>query len=65
MDIKGSVAIITGSGNGIGEAVAKYFVRNGAKVVIVDMVQKNIDRVVKDIKDMGGEVIGVQANVSS
>ena len=46
MDIKGSVAIITGAGNGIGEAVAKYFVRNGAKVVIVDMVQKNIDRVV-------------------
>ena len=65
MEIKGSVAIITGAGNGIGEAVAKYFVRNGAKVVIVDMMQKNIDRVVKDIKDMGGEVIGVQANVSS
>jgi 3-oxoacyl-[acyl-carrier protein] reductase len=65
MEIKGSVAVITGAGNGIGEAVAKYFVRNGAKVVIVDMVQKNIDRVVKDIKDMGGEVIGVQANVSS
>lgn len=65
MEIKGSVAVITGGGNGIGEAVAKYFTRNGAKVVIVDMVQANIDRVVKDIKDMGGEVIGVQANVSS
>ena len=65
MEIKGSVAVITGGGNGIGEAVAKYFVRNGAKVVIVDMAQKNIDRVVKEIKEMGGEVIGVQANVTS
>jgi len=65
MEIKGSVAVITGGGNGIGEAVAKYFVRNGAKVALVDMVQKNLDRVVGEIKAMGGEVIGVQANVSS
>jgi 3-oxoacyl-[acyl-carrier protein] reductase len=65
MEIKGSVVIVTGAGNGIGEAVAKYFIRSGAKVVVVDMLQKNIDRVIKDIKDMGGEAIGVQANVSS
>ena len=65
MEIKGSVVVVTGGGNGIGEAVAKYFVRNGAKVVIVDMAQKNIERVVKEIKEMGGEVIGVQANVTS
>ena len=65
MEIKGSVAVITGGGNGIGEAVAKYFARNGAKVAIVDMAQKNIDRVVGEIKAMGGEVIGVQANVTS
>ena len=65
MEIKGSVAVITGGGNGIGEVVAKYFARNGAKVAIVDMAQKNIDRVVGEIKAMGGEVIGVQANVTS
>ena len=65
MEIKGSVAVVTGGGNGIGEAVAKYFAQNGAKVVIVDMAQKNIDRVVKEIQEAGGEVIGVQANVTS
>lgn len=65
MEIKGSVAIVTGAGNGIGEAIAKYFIRNGAKVAVVDMAQKGIDRVVSEIKEMGGEAIGVQANVSS
>jgi 3-oxoacyl-[acyl-carrier protein] reductase len=45
--------------------VAKYLVKNGAKVAVVDMVQKNLDRVVAEIKAMGGEAIGIQANVTS
>ena len=65
MEIKGCVAVITGGGNGIGEAVSKYFARQGAKVVVVDMAQGNIDRVVGEIAASGGEVIGVQANVTS
>jgi len=65
MEINGSVALVTGGGNGIGEAVVKHLSKLGAKVVIVDMVQKNIDRVVKDIKEAGGEAIGIQANVTS
>lgn len=65
MKIKDSVAIVTGGGNGIGEAVVKYFVRNGAKVAVVDLMPANIDRVLKDVKAMGGEAIGVQANVTS
>ncbi|MDR3684998.1 MAG: SDR family NAD(P)-dependent oxidoreductase, partial [Geothrix sp.] len=65
MEIKGSVALVTGGGNGIGEAVVKHFARHGAKVAIVDMAQKNLDRVVREVKEMGGEAIGIQANVTS
>ncbi len=64
MKIRDCVAIVTGGGNGIGEAVAKYLVKNGAKVAVVDVAPANIDRVVKELKAMGGEAIGVQANVS-
>lgn len=35
MKIKGSVALITGGGNGIGEAVAKHLAKHGAKIAIV------------------------------
>jgi 3-oxoacyl-[acyl-carrier protein] reductase len=65
MEIKGSVALVTGGGAGIGEAVVKYLARQGAKVAVVDASQKNVDRVVKEIKDGGGEAIGVQADVVS
>ena len=65
MDIKGSVALVTGGGNGIGEAVVKFLSQRGAKVAVVDMSQKQIDRVVKDVRDAGGEAIGIQANVTS
>src|SRR4051812_45417318 len=65
MQIKGSVVIVTGGANGIGEAVAKKFARQGAQVAVVDLSQKDIDRVVQDIHAADGQAIGVQANVTS
>ena len=65
MEMIGSVAVITGGGGGIGEAVARYFAEHGAKVAIVDTAQADIDRVVAAITALGGDIIGVQANVTS
>jgi 3-oxoacyl-[acyl-carrier protein] reductase len=64
MEIKNCVVLITGGAGGIGEAIAHYFARHGAKVAIIDSVQQNIDRVVASIKLDGGEVIGIQADVT-
>lgn len=65
MEIKGLVAVITGGASGIGEAVAKDMAAAGAKVVIGDLGQKAIDRVVGEIKAAGGQAAGVIANVTS
>lgn len=65
MKIRDSVALITGGGSGIGEVCAKELAKRGAKISICDLLQEGIDRVVKEIKDQGGEAIGVQGNVVS
>ncbi|MBI5240134.1 MAG: SDR family NAD(P)-dependent oxidoreductase, partial [Elusimicrobia bacterium] len=65
MQIKDSVAVVTGGANGIGEAVSRYLAKNGAKVVVVDMSQKDIDRVVGGLKTAGASAIGINANVTS
>ena len=65
MQIKGSVAVVTGGANGIGEAVVRYLAKAGAKVVVVDMSQQNIDRVVGELKAEGAQAVGVNANVTS
>ena len=63
MQIKGSVALITGGANGIGECCAKELAKVGAKIAICDIVPEQINRVVKEIEPHGGEAIGVQGNV--
>ncbi|MCR1899423.1 3-oxoacyl-ACP reductase FabG [Irregularibacter muris] len=63
MRLKKKVAIITGGGRGIGEATAKKFAEEGAKVVIADMNQEDIDRVMEEIKQSGGEALGLSVNV--
>ena len=64
LQIKGAVAVITGGGSGIGESVAKYWVQNGGKVVLGDLVQDALSRVEKDIQQMGGEVASLAMDVT-
>ena len=44
MNIKGKVVIVTGASSGIGEATARQFGREGAKVVLVDVDDAGIRR---------------------
>jgi NAD(P)-dependent dehydrogenase (short-subunit alcohol dehydrogenase family) len=64
MQIKDRVALITGSGGGIGEGIAKAMINEGAKVVILDIVPASVDRVVGELKAAGGEAIGVVGDIT-
>ena len=63
--IEGKVAIVTGSGGGIGEAYAKGLAQQGARVVVAEIVGDNGRRVCDEINHSGGEAIFVEVDVSS
>ncbi|ELT44145.1 short-chain dehydorgenase/reductase [Arthrobacter nitrophenolicus] len=51
---KDQVALITGSGRGIGRATALKFAEEGALVLINDLHQESADAVVAEINSLGG-----------
>ncbi len=65
LEIKDSVAVITGSGGGIGLEIAKYWVQQGGKVVIADVSATLLEQAEGELKAMGGEVISLVCNVTS
>lgn len=65
MRLKDKVAIVTGGGRGIGEFTAKRFSQEGAKVVVVDINEDDVNRVVLDITGAGGQAIGAKVDVTN
>ena len=66
MDIKGKIAIVTGASSGIGEATAREFGREGAKVVIAARRVDKLQALAQEINAMGNgaECLVVQADLS-
>lgn len=60
----GKVAIVTGGGSGLGEAIGKALAGKGAKVVLSDINLKGAERVARDITDAGGEVCAIKQDVA-
>jgi len=61
LDIKDSVAVITGGASGIGLAVAKYWLQHGGKVVLGDVAEAALTKVGRELE---GEVATVTCNVT-
>jgi 3-oxoacyl-[acyl-carrier protein] reductase len=64
LEIKDSVAVITGGGGGIGLALARHWVQNGGKVVIADVAEKFLTAAEAELKALGGAVAKVVCNVT-
>jgi NAD(P)-dependent dehydrogenase (short-subunit alcohol dehydrogenase family) len=60
----GKVAIVTGAGQGLGQAMIMHMAREGASVVVNDINLESIQNVVNEINKEGGKAIGCKADVT-
>ena len=65
MRLKDKVAIITGAGHGMGEAEARLFADEGAKIVVAEILGGEAERVVAANKSAGGEATPATIDVTS
>jgi NAD(P)-dependent dehydrogenase (short-subunit alcohol dehydrogenase family) len=64
IDLAGRVALVTGAGSGIGEAIARILARAGAHVAVADLVEEAAARVADEIAAQGGRAMPVQLDVA-
>lgn len=64
-DVVGKVAVVTGSGQGIGRALLERFCREGMKGVVADVVPELVEKTTSELRAAGYEVIGVETDVGS
>ena len=65
MRLEGKVAIISGGARGMGAAEAKLFAREGAKVIICDVLEDEGRQTEAEINEVGGDAVFVKLDVTS
>lgn len=64
MRLKGRVAIVTGAGQGLGEALARRLAAEGAAVTVADVNGEAAEAVAASLRESGASALGLQANVT-
>lgn len=59
------VAVVTGAGAGLGEAIASMLIRLGARVALLDISEDNARRVAQSLQLEGGEVLAMACDVAN
>jgi len=62
--LQNKVAVITGSGSGIGRQIALTYAKEGASVVVADFNEEGLQQTVAEIKEAGGNAVGVKVDVT-
>lgn len=63
-NLRGKTVLVTGAASGIGRASALAFARRGARLVICDLDEAGLTETVKQIGDLGGEVVARRVDVA-
>lgn len=64
MNFAGKVCVVTGSGGGIGETIARSFAAAGAAVALLDLKADEVRAVARALDARGGKAIGIATDVS-
>ncbi|MCI1466180.1 MAG: SDR family oxidoreductase [Lactobacillus sp.] len=62
--LQGQVIVVTGASSGMGKAIALESARRGAKVVLIARRQVELEKVASQVRDLGGEVVVLPADLS-
>lgn len=65
MKLEGKVALVTGAGSGIGQAIALLFAREGADIAVNDIDLPSAEKTAAAVKQIGRKAIAVKADVAN
>src|SRR3546814_9065335 len=63
LKIRGKVALVTGSGRGIGAEASRQLAQEGARAVICDIDVETADATAQNLRDEGFEAMAIQCDV--